>query len=79
LNITGDGVTIIPYTGTGEIKVQLTGDVTTHTHDTQYIKKVGDLPISAYDVIITPTSLSGSDYTDTGGGIHVKAHTGTQF
>lgn len=79
LNITGEGVTIIPYTGTGEIKVQLTGDVTTHTHNTQYIKKVGDLPTSAYDVIITPTSLSGSDYTDTGGGIHVKAHTGTQF
>ena len=50
-----------------------------HNHDERYIKKVGDLPTSAYDVIITPTSLSGSDYTDTGGGIHVKAHTGTQF
>lgn len=50
-----------------------------HNHDERYIKKVGDLPTSAYDVIITPTALSGSDYTDVGGGLHVKAHTGTQF
>lgn len=50
-----------------------------HNHDDRYIKKVGGIPTSAYDLIITPTNLSGDGYVDVGGGIHVKAHTGTPF
>lgn len=50
-----------------------------HNHDDRYIKKVGGIPTSAYDLIITPTKLSGDGYVDVGGGIHVKAHTGTPF
>ena len=50
-----------------------------HNHDDRYIKKVGGIPTSAYDLIITPTNLLGDGYVDVGGGIHVKAHTGTPF
>lgn len=44
-----------------------------------YVKKTGDMPSAAYDLIISPTSVTGSDYTDVGGGILIKGHTGTQF
>nr|DAG73057.1 MAG TPA: tail protein [Caudoviricetes sp.] len=50
-----------------------------HIHDDRYVKKVGDIPEKAYDLIISPTFVSGSSYIDTGGGIHVKANTGTKF
>ena len=50
-----------------------------HNHDDRYVKKIGDIPEKAYDLIISPTLVSGSSYIDTGGGIHVKANTGTKF
>lgn len=50
-----------------------------HTHDDRYIKKIGDMPANAFDLIITPTNLGGEHVIDPGGGIHVKAHTGTPF
>lgn len=50
-----------------------------HTHDDRYIKKVGDMPTNAFDLIITPTNLDREHVIDPGGGIHVKAYTGTPF
>lgn len=52
---------------------------TSHNHDDRYIKKVGDMPTNAYDLIITPTNLDREHVIDSGGGIHIKAHTGTPF
>ena len=46
---------------------------------TNYVKKVGNMPSSGMDVVISPTSLTSSDIADYGGGIHVKAYTGTPF
>ena len=50
-----------------------------HNHDDRYIKKIGDMPTNAYDLIITPTNLDREHVIDPGGGIHVKAYTGTPF
>ena len=46
---------------------------------TYYVKKVGSMPSSGMEVIISPTSLASSDISDYGGGLHVKAYTGTPF
>lgn len=63
-------------------KIALTTDIPTKSswnYDDRYIKKVGDMPTNAYDLIITPEHLDSETVGDSGGGIHIKAHTGTPF
>lgn len=62
--------------------IALTSDIPSKdswNYDDRYIKKVGGMPTNAYDLIITPEYLAPETVGDSGGGIHVKAHTGTSF
>ena len=84
LTLQANGNTLATYDGSIARTVNFTysnigAASSSHLHDDRYVKKVGNLPTAAYDVIISPTSVSGTDYVDTGGGLHIKAHTGTQF
>lgn len=62
--------------------IALTSDIPSKdswNYDDRYIKKVGGMPTNACDLIITPGYLDPETVGDSGGGIHVKAHTGTPF
>ena len=74
----GNDITVPRATGT----LALTSQIPTKDswdYDDRYIKRVGDIPTRPYDLIITPTSKHSGDIVDSGGGIHIKAHTGTPF